>query len=135
MDNVLQELTKDMKLGEGTTREAVLAVQEQLGVEFPDDYVDFMIETNGGVGDVRGAAWVWILPIEELIQANEEYEIPELFPGYVLFGSDGGGEAYAFNSRSRPASIVMFPFMGDEDDVSPQGKDLREFLSNVPRYD
>lgn len=33
-------------------------------------------------------------------------------PGLFLFGSDGGGEAFAFDLRSNPPPVVSVPFVG-----------------------
>ena len=117
MDQELARLTKAMDLGRGTAPDAISAAERALGVDFPADYAEFMLETNGGEGDVREAAWVQLWPVESLVKQNAEYQAAEFYPGFVLFGSDGGGEAYAFDTRSRRASIVMFPWIGFELDV------------------
>lgn len=130
----MTELTKEMQLRPGVPRERVLAVQEALGVRFPADYVEFMTNANGGEGDVRDAAWVRIWPVEELVEFNDRYSAEELYPGFVLFGTDGGGEAYAFDTRTEPASIVMMPFIGGPEDAVVQGRNLLEFLTNVPQF-
>jgi hypothetical protein len=50
-------------------------------------------------------------PVEELLKMNKAYEAAEYAPGLFLFGSNGGGAAYAFDKRSNN-SIVAVPFVG-----------------------
>ena len=38
--------------------------------------------------------------------------VSEFAPGLILFGSDGGGEAYAFDVREAVPIIVEVPFIG-----------------------
>jgi hypothetical protein len=49
---------------------------------------------------------------EELGRLNKAYEVQTYAPGLVLFGSDGGGEAYGFDLRGDARTIVEVPFVG-----------------------
>jgi hypothetical protein len=40
--------------------------------------------------------------------------IPKYAPGLLLFGTNGGGEGFGFDSRSGDYEIVMVPFIGME---------------------
>jgi len=66
---------------------------------------------NGGEGFI-GENHLILWAAEELAQFNNEYEAQDYAPGLVLFGSDGGGEGYAFDARTIPAPIVQVPFIG-----------------------
>ena len=39
-------------------------------------------------------------------------DVDKLAPGLLLFGSDGGGEAFAFDARRVPMRVVSVPFIG-----------------------
>jgi hypothetical protein len=56
-----------------------------------------------------------------------------LRPGLFLFGSNGGGEAYAFDTRENPWVVVQVPLigMGDAASAIPLGGSFTEFLKNV----
>jgi hypothetical protein len=43
---------------------------------------------------------------------NHGYEVEKYLPCSLLFGSDGGGEAYAFDLRMATSSIVRVHFVG-----------------------
>ena len=43
---------------------------------------------------------------------NREYEVGSYCPELLLIGSNGGGEAYAFDKRSTPWRVVQVPFVG-----------------------
>jgi len=60
---------------------------------------------------------------------NRSYQITEYAPGLLLFGSDGGGEAFAFDIRSGEESIVSVPFVGmDLHLARPVARDFQTFL-------
>jgi len=56
-------------------------------------------------------------PLAELEQWNGEYRVPDLAPGYLAFGSNGGDEMFAF---APSGEIVCLPFVG----MSPDDVDL-----------
>ncbi len=83
------------------------------GFRLPGDYVQFLRKTNGGEGFV-GNAYLILWRIEELLEMNRDYQVAEFAPGLFLFGSNGGGEAFAFDMRSDAMPIVSVPFVGME---------------------
>ncbi len=95
----------------------------------PEEYVRFLRLANGGEGFVGPHAYVMLWRLEELLEFNRGYDVDEFAPGLFLFGSDGGGEAYAFDSRSPQKPIVSVPFVGMElDEAWPIGANFDEFL-------
>jgi len=109
--------------------EALVAAGEALGIDWPDDYVAFMHVTDGGDGFL-GDNYVSFWSAGDLVDRNQGYQIEEYAPNLVVFGSDGGGEAFAFDRSTQPASIVMVPFIG-LDSAIPQGQTFRDFLSRL----
>jgi hypothetical protein len=65
---------------------------------------------NGGDGFV-GENYLMVWPVEELIKSNKDYRVAEAAPGLFVFGSSGGGEAFAFDTRVTPPGIVTVPFI------------------------
>src|SRR5947199_4788233 len=80
----------------------------------PEDYFSFLEYSNGGEGPLLiEPGWFSLWPAEEVIISNIEYGIKEWFPGFFGFGSNGGGELFAFDTRSAPPlKVYMIPFIG-----------------------
>lgn len=95
----------------GASALSIDAAQRECGVELPDDYVTFMMHTNGGEGFIGSGGYVVLWSIEELGPLNKAYEVGLNARGLLLFGSDGGGEAYAFDGRSGDMLVVRVPFV------------------------
>jgi len=88
-------------------------------------------KTNGGEGFI-GENYLILWGVEELVQFNNEYEVQDYAPGLVLFGSDGGGEGYAFDTRKTPTSIVQVPFIGmDLMYARPRADSFSEFITKL----
>src|SRR5215475_9806818 len=52
--------------------------------------------------------WFQLWPPDEIAQLNEDYEVAEYAPGFLGFGSSGGGEMLAFDQSLR---VFMLPFI------------------------
>jgi len=107
-------------------------VESDIGIRLPADYVEFLHRANGGEGFIGGNAYVILWRVEELAQMNADYEVRAYAPGLLMFGSDGGGEAFAFDTRSDAAPIVSVPFVGmDVSLARPMGRTFSEFLHQL----
>ena len=73
------------------------------------------MRSNGGEGfsDDKGYLILW--RVEELAQLNEQYEVEIDAPGFIVFGTNGGGEAYAFD---RAMCVCSLPFIGMAPDTA-----------------
>jgi hypothetical protein len=83
-----------------------------IAVTLPEDYIAFMLITNGLEGAIGEEGYVVILPIEEVAELNDAYEVMDLAPGLVLFGSDGDSIGYGFDTRSNEAVVVSISLIG-----------------------
>lgn len=104
------------------------------GFVLPKDYREFLRLTNGGEGFIGPNAYVILWKIGELAEMNEAYQVAEYAPGLFIFGSDGGGEAYAFDVRTSEMPIVSVPFVGMElsltHGIAPSFSAFLDVLSN-----
>ena len=92
--------------------DAIESFERVFGFNPPPDYLAFMKQSNGGEGPV-GDGYLMLWPIDELQTHNDGYNISTFAPQLFLFGSSGGGEAYAFDLSQLPAiRIVSVPFVG-----------------------
>lgn len=87
--------------------------EAESGVRLPPDYFEFLRRSNGGEGFI-GNAYAILWRIGELTTMNESYQVKDYAPGFFVFGSDGGGEAFAFDMRTSAMPIVSLPFVGME---------------------
>jgi cell wall assembly regulator SMI1 len=111
MSASLDELLADFLGAEGTDESTLDLVEQTLKKTLPKDYRNFLLTFNGGeveFGTHRIALW----KAEELEQFNREHQVDEYAPGLLLFGSNGGGEGFAFDTRSSKYPVVQVPFIG-----------------------
>ncbi|MBN8781337.1 SMI1/KNR4 family protein [Thiobacillus sp.] len=102
------------------------------GVELPEDYVDFLLHSNGADGPVGETGYVSLWAIDELSELNRGYRVEEFAPGLLLFGSDGGDEAFAFDLRDSSMPIVEVPFIGVSlDEARPLAATFTEMLTST----
>jgi hypothetical protein len=91
--------------------EALRQFEEETDFRLPDDYMNFLRLINGGEGVVGSGQYLILWPIEQLPAKNKAYEVSKYASSLLVFGSDGGGEAYAFD-KATGNSIVAVPFIG-----------------------
>src|SRR5438876_10095853 len=84
----------------------------ETGVDLPRDYVEFLQRSDGGEGFIGPNAYVILWQLSELVELNNAYQVEEYAPGLLIFGSNGGGEAYAFDTLASAMPIVSVPFVG-----------------------
>ena len=82
----------------------------------PNDYVSFLRMSNGAEGFV-GSSYLILFATEAIESINQAAAVDRLAPGLIIFGSDGGGKSYAFDTRREEVTIVEFFDMdiGDEE--------------------
>lgn len=96
----------------------------------PEDYIAY----GASNGPKEGAlaiepGWFQLWEIAEVEQWNREYHISEFAPGFLGFGSSGGGELLAFDPASR---IVMIPMVGlSPDEAKLVANSWSEFVEKI----
>jgi len=99
--------------GEGLSDNDVLNIEKAIGIIFPSDYKEFLKTANGCEGMFNGKNYAILWSGGDLLRYNKEYQVDEFLEGMLLIGSDGGGEAFAFDKVNEMA-IVHVPFVGME---------------------
>lgn len=120
----------------GAPEEAIDTLRRTAPIELPLAYLEQLRRSNGGEGDLAVApGWIVLWPAEEVIDNNQGYEVAQRVPGLFGFGSNGGGELLAFDTRQgQPYPIVMVPFIPMElDETVAIAKDFGELLQYVGR--
>lgn len=109
-------------------------VETHFRCALPADYKGFMRIYNGGEGFI-GDQYLILWRTDELIDFNRDYEVPKYAPGLLFFGSNGGGEAFAFDTRpSEEMKIRMVPFIGMTlKDAKPLANTFESFLTRLAK--
>ncbi len=124
MNSQTKILLSELRQNPPVSVEEIERAQTTLGHEFPNDYVEFLRFCNGGEGFI-GETYVIFWRAREVPEFNTLYEVTTYAPGLLLFGSNGGGEAYAFDTRLPSMATVQVPFVG---------MDLQETISIAPSF-
>ncbi|MGC6371151.1 SMI1/KNR4 family protein [Pseudomonas sp. S2.OTC.A_B10] len=104
-----------------------------LGVELAQNYLDFLKAHDGGEGFI-GDHYMVFWEAQELADFNREYEVETYAPGIFLFGSDGGGEGYGFDTNEASMPIVRIPLIGMERQYAePVARDVPDLFVRLAR--
>jgi hypothetical protein len=111
MKDVIKRMSAGFRLDPAASVESLQQLRAIKGIELPEDYRSFLAEANGGEGFV-GREYLILWKVQELESFNREYEVERYAPGLFLFGSNGSGEGFAFDTRETPYKVVQVPFIG-----------------------
>lgn len=107
----LDDLLGDFNVSPSASESDVRSAEIALGSALPVDYTTFLREQDGGEGFI-GEHYLILWKATELAPFNAAYEVAKYAPGLIMFGSTGGGEGFAFDTRTTPYAIVQVPFIG-----------------------
>ena len=97
----------------------------------PADFLEFLGSSNGGEGFL-GEAYVVIWSVEDIVELNKLYEVERYAPGLLLFGSDGGGEGYAFDTTQEGPPVVRVPLVGmNRSLMCVEGRSFGDFVTKA----
>ena len=107
----MEEFLTEFSGHSGATEQLLQTAEKALGMKLPADYRAFLGRFNGGEGFI-GKHYLILWKTEELYQFNRDYGVEEYAPGFLMFGSTGGGDGFAFDTRSIPYRVMQVPFIG-----------------------
>jgi hypothetical protein len=127
MNKEINFFIKNLNQTHPATEEQIFDCEKILNLKLPTDYKEYLKITNGSEGFIQ-ESYVIFWAVDEVPILNRSYEVNEYAPGLVLFGSNGGGEAFAFDTRDK-LKIVQIPFIGmDLEDVEIIANTFLDFL-------
>jgi hypothetical protein len=131
MDEGMNTTLRNLKKTEPVRLDVLEAFRATSGIELPSEYRNFLLFSNGAVGWVRNDSYLILWPLDKLLEYNEAYNVKEYAPSFLLFGSDGSGDAFAFDT-SNAMRIVRVPFVGlDPKDAEGVAASFSEFLKSL----
>lgn len=89
----------------------IKVAERSLGIAIPSDYKEFLLRHDGGEGFI-GSHYLILWKAADLLGHNKAYEVSIYAPGLVFFGSTGGGDGFAFDTRTTPHRVMQVPFIG-----------------------
>ena len=119
----------------GAEKRDTLRACTALHLNPPSDYLDALHFSNGGEGFIQ-QSYFRLYSVGELLSLNEAYQVTSFAPRLVIFGSNGCGEAFGFDTRQDPIEIIQIPFIPmDFQYAKPLGKSFLEFLHALEKID
>jgi hypothetical protein len=112
MDKRISDLTAEIDHNPGISADKLRDAEAKLGISFPSQYEEFLLESNGAEGRIGPYNYLHLWSLEEILDLNPAYEVDKFAPGLLLIGSDGGDTAYAIDTRTEEMRIVELPFVG-----------------------
>ena len=93
-----------------TTRQQEADISSLASFPLPDDYRLYLTKYEGYEGDL-GPEYLALWGVEELMQANEDYEISSYVTDLLAIGSNMGGELIGMDFKGG-GRIVLCPIVG-----------------------
>lgn len=112
MTDFIKTMLKQFNCNSPVGDRRITEFEDSMELKLPNKYIEFLKISNGGEGFIGDNSYAILWAVEELLELNYEYKVKEYAPGLLLFGSNGGGEAFAFDIRKLPWNIVQVPFVG-----------------------
>src|SRR4051812_503664 len=110
MSSTLLKLTDNLRLNKSLEEKIFNDFIFKIDCNFPEDYILFMKQFNGGEGFIGEIEYLRLWKIDDLEKLNHDYEVNLYAPDFLIFGSNGGGTAYSFNKVT--GNIYSFEFIG-----------------------
>ena len=135
----IAEILKDAvwDIEEPAKPESIESLVANVGKDLPSEYLALLRYSNGGEGSLDiDPGWLQLWSSEQIIEHNRGYEIEENIPGFFGFGSSGGGELLAFDTRNgKPWKVVMIPFIPmSAKEARIIANNFEEFIRAIGRY-
>lgn len=109
--------------------QTVADIEKELALSLPEDYKEFLRFTDGYAGPI-GEGYIDLFAAQQIAEMQRGYEVEQNVPGFLLIGSNGGGEAFGFDKRTHPWKVAMLPFIVmDWKDSIFAGNTFADFLN------
>lgn len=97
--------------------------------KLPEGFIEFFKTSNGA--DIDGEEeYVMLWALTEMIELNTGYNVEEYAPEFFIFGSDGGGTAFAIERKT--GHIFDMPFIGmSKEEATFKCNTFDEFLEGI----
>ncbi len=120
---------------DGASPEALAGLRVVSPVSLPESYFALLAYSNGGEGPLCvQPLWLSLFPAEEVVRLHLAGTFRETHPQLLVIGSNGAGEAVAFDlGTPEPYAVVAFDMSnGDQsDNVQPMAESFDKMLELI----
>ena len=117
----------------GATESTIEAAENRLSQRLPDDYRTFLKSKNG-LEKWYGDVYLSLYTIDQVVELNEIHGHLAHQPELIHIGSDGGGEAIAFDFRLDPPTVILVNLVStDWSEAILQAESFTEFMNRRKR--
>ena len=117
------------KFNSPATTEQIAYLEDQLEIEFPNDYKEFLKFTNGFEGFVN-EFFVRFVPADQIYQSTQD-TCAEFFPWAIYIGTNGNVEMFVIDKRQTPYQFGLLPYIADDNDFIPLGDTFEKFIERL----
>ena len=108
MTAVINLLKRAWRAKPGASNEELRALQDGLSIELPASYLALLAQTNGGEGPLAVQPYHFALDEAAYVLGTAQSDrLEEFFPGFLVFGSNGGTAYIALDRRGVPPWPVV----------------------------
>lgn len=102
---------------------------KQIDFKLPEGFIEFFKDSNGAdISSDENYIVLWALT--DMIQLNRDYNVDEYAPDFFIFGSNGGGTAYAVKKST--SDIYEIPFIGmSNEEAIFKNRTFSEFIEGL----
>ncbi|BFG81300.1 hypothetical protein PTKU46_93340 [Paraburkholderia terrae] len=126
---MLDTVVRSWKKVPGASEVAVNFLRTSAGIELPSEYVELLRFSNGGEGPLPDPYYVFCLDHAEHASRPEN---ARLYPGWFVFGGNGGLELFALDlTGTSPWPVVSFDGIDPDGSVRRVADDFGKFLELV----
>jgi hypothetical protein len=111
MTDQWEDILSDFMASPPALADEIRAAEAGFAKPLPAGYKSFLLRRDGGEGFI-GNHYLILWRASELLKFNERYEVDTYAPGFLMFGSTGGGDGFAFDTRTSPYRVLQVPFVG-----------------------
>lgn len=122
---------------EGASLDALQVLMNSVEVELPKEYLELLVFSNGGEGPLPVPYYTLCLDDAESASNPAKVELfKNLYPGWFVFGGDGGGELYAFDlTGEQPWPVIRFDGIDPEGSVEKVAESFAIFMQLLAATD
>lgn len=130
VESLLTERRRQWSCGPPASEDAIERLGRAAPGVLPKEYVALLRYSNGGEGPLALPPLYFVLyKAEYTNELNQSVDQRELYPGFFVFGSNGGLETIAFDTRARePWPIVMYDAVAGTKSAETIAKKMEEFI-------